>query len=57
MFLTILNTFHKNIQFTYKLGIKNETSFLDFSLNRKNETLGTKIYRMNTDYGVYLYWD
>lgn len=57
MFLTILNTFHKNIQFTYKLGIKNETSFLDFSLNRKNETLGTKIYRMNTDYGVYHYWD
>ena len=34
--LMILNTFHKNIKFTYELEINNEISFLDDLLIRKN---------------------
>ena len=55
--LTILNTFHKNIKFTYELEINKKISFLDVLLIRKNETLETTIYRKSTNDGVYLHWD
>ena len=53
----ILNTFHKNIKFTYELEINNKFSFLDVLLIRKNDTLETTIYRKSTNNGVYLHWD
>ena len=55
--LMILNTFHKNIKFTYELEINKKISFLDVLLIRKNETLETTIYRKSTNDGVYLHWD
>ena len=54
--LMILNTFHKNIKFTYELEINNKISFLDVLLIRKNDTSETTIYRKSTN-GVYLHWD
>ena len=53
----ILNTFHKNIKFTYELEINNKISFLDVLLIRKNDTLETTVYRKSTNNGVYLHWD
>ena len=55
--LMILNTFHKNIKFTYELEINKKISFLDVLLIRKNDTLETTIYRKSTNNGVYLHWD
>ena len=55
--LKILNTFHKNIKFTYELEINNKISFLDVLLIRKNDTLETTIYRKSTNNGVYLHWN
>ena len=55
--LMILNTFHKNIKFTYELEINNKISFLDVLLIRKNDTLETTIYRKSTNNGVYLHWN
>ena len=42
--LMILNTFPKNIKFTYELEINNKISFLDVLLIRKNDTLETTVY-------------
>ena len=53
----ILNTFHKNIKFTYELEINKKISCLDISLIRKNDILETTIYRKSTNNGVYLQWD
>ena len=55
--LMILNTFHKNIKFTYELEINKKISFLDVLLIRKNDTLEPTIYRRSTNNGVYLHWD
>ena len=55
--LMILNTFHKNIKFTYELEINNKISFLDVLLIRKNDTLETTIYRKSTNNGVHLHWN
>ena len=55
--LMILNTFHKNIKFTYELEINKKISFLDVLLIRKNDTLETAIHRNSTNNGVYLDWD
>ena len=55
--LMILNTFHKNIKFTYELEINKKISCLDISLIRKNDIFETTIYRKSTNNGVYLQWD
>ena len=53
--LRILNTFHKDINFTYELEINNKSSFSDVILIRKNDTLETTIYRKSTNNRVYLH--
>ena len=55
--LIILNTFNKNIKFTYELEINKKISFLNVLLIRKNGTLETTIYIKCTNNGVYLHWD
>ena len=55
--LMILNTFHKNIQFTYELEINNKISFLNVLLIRKNDTLETTIFGKSINNEVYRYWD
>ena len=52
--LTILNIFHKNIQFTYELEINYKISFSDVLLIRKNDTLEATIYRKSINN---LKWD
>ena len=55
--LMILNTFHKNIKFTYELEINKKNSFLNVFLIRKNDTLDTMTYVKCTNNAVYLHWD
>ena len=55
--LSILNSFHQNIEFTYELEQNGKINFLDVMLIRTNDTLQTTIYRKSTLNGVYLHWN
>ena len=55
--LSILNSFHQNIEFTYELEQNGKINFLDVMLIRTNDTLQTVIYRKSTHNGVYLHWN
>ena len=55
--LMILNTFQKNVKFTYELEINKKISILDVLLIRNDGTLETMSYRKSTNNGAYLYWD
>ena len=51
----MLNTFQKNMKFTYELEINNKISFLDVLQIKKKCTLETTIYRKSTNDGVHLH--
>ena len=53
--LTVLNSFHKNIEFTYGMEENGKVAFLDVLITRNNNTLKTSVYRKKTHNGVYLY--
>ena len=53
--LMMLNTFQKNMKFTYELEINNKISFLDVLQIKKKCTLETTIYRKSTNDGVHLH--
>ena len=54
--LSILNSFHQNIEFTYESGQNGKIKFLDVMLIRTDDTLQTTIYRISTHNGAYLHW-
>ena len=54
--LTVLNSFHQNIEFTYEMEENGKITFLDVLIIRNNNTLKTTVYRKKTHNGVYLYW-
>ena len=54
--LTVLNSFHKNIEFTYEMEENGKIEFLDVLTIRHNDTLKTTAYRKKTHSGVYLHW-
>ena len=43
--LTVLNNFHKNIEFTYEMEENGKIAFLDVLITRNNNTLKTTGYR------------
>ena len=55
--LSILSSFHQNIEFTYELEEDGKINILDVMLIRTNDTLQTTIYRKSTHNGVYLHWN
>ena len=55
--LSILSSFHQNIEFTYELEEDGKINFLDVMLIRTNGTLQTTIYRKSTHNCVYLHWN
>ena len=55
--LSILNSFHQNIEFTNELEQSGKITFLDVMLIRTNDSLKTTIYRKSTHNGVYLQWN
>ena len=54
--LSKLNSFHPNIQFTYKLEEENKLSFLDVLLIRNGNFIETKIYKKPTNNNISLNW-
>ena len=55
--LSLLSSFHPNIEFTYELERNGKINFLDVMLIRRNDTLQTTIYRKSTHNRVYLHWN
>ena len=53
--INILNKFHKNIKFTFKVERNGKISFLDVLLMRNNEKLETTVFRKETN-NIYLHW-
>ena len=46
--LTVLNNFHKTIEFTYKMEENGKKAFLDVLIIRNNNTLKATVYRRKT---------
>ena len=52
--LARLNSFHKNIQFTYELENQNKLPFLDVLLIRRGNNIETTVYRKSANNDIYL---
>ena len=55
--LSVLNSFHKNIKFTYEEEQNNTLPFLDVLFIRDGEKLNSTVYRKDTYNYLYLQWD
>ena len=55
--LARLNSFHKNIQFTYAFENQNKLPFLDILLIRRGTKIETTVYRKSTNNDIHLNWD
>ena len=55
--LSVLNSFHKNIKFTYEEEENNVLQLLDVLFIRDCENLTTAVYRKDTRNGLYLPWN
>ena len=55
--LSVLNSFHKNIKFTYEEEQNNTLPFLDVLFIRDGEKLNTAVYRKDTHNDLYLHWN
>ena len=51
----MLNSFHKNIKFTYEVESNAKLPFLDVLLMQNDEGITTTVYQNISD--VYLHWD
>ena len=54
---SVLNSFHKNIRFTYEMGSNAKLPFADMLLMRNHKDIATTVYRKESNSDVYLYWD
>ena len=54
--LVHLNSFHKNIQFTYELENQIKLPFLDVLLIQRGNKIETTVYRKSTNNDIYLNW-
>ena len=55
--LSVLNSFHKNIKFTYEEEQNNTLPFLDVLFIRDCEKRNTNVYRNDTHNDLYLHWN
>ena len=55
--LSVLNSFHDNIKFTYEQENNNRLPFLDVLFIRDNEKINTTVFRKDTYNDLYLHWD
>ena len=54
--LSVLNSFHKNIKFTFEEEKDNKISFLDVLILRNGSSIEITVYRKFTHNDVYLHW-
>ena len=57
MNLYVLNSFHKNIEFTFNNEKDNKILFLDVLILRNSSSTETTVYRKLTHNDIYLRWD
>ena len=55
--LSVLNSFHDNIKFTYEQENNNRLPFLDVLFIRDDEKINTTVFRKDTYNDLYLHWD
>ena len=54
---SVLNSFHKNIQFTYEVESNAKLPFLDVLLMRNHSNITRTVHRKEGNSDVYLHWD
>ena len=54
--ISVLNSFHSSIQFTYEAEKNNAISFLDIELLRVGENIETRVLRKPTNTDLYIHW-
>ena len=54
--LSVLESFHFNIKFTYEKEVNNTLPFLDVLFIRNSDHIHTNVYRKETNNDLYLYW-
>ena len=55
--LSVLNSFHKNIKFTYEEEQNNTLPFLDVLFIRDGKKLNVTVYRKDTHNDLYPHWN
>ena len=55
--ISVLNSFHEKIQFTYEMENDHKLSFLDVLLIRNGESIETTVFRKSTNNDIYLNWN
>ena len=55
--LSILNSFHSNIEFTYETEVNSKLAFLDVLLLREGQNIITTVYRKVTNSDINLNWN
>ena len=55
--LYVLNSFHKNIKFSFEKEQDNKISFLDDLILRNGSSIDTTVYRKFTHNDIYLHWN
>ena len=55
--LSVLNSFHKQIQFTYESEENDQLPFLDVLLHRSGDNILTSVYRKKTNSDLYIHWE
>ena len=55
--LSILNSFHLNIEFVYEPKVNSELEFLDVLLLRIDQNIITTVYKKVTNSDIYLNWN
>ena len=54
--ISVLNSFHPSIQFTYETENNNSISFRDIELLRVGEKIETRVFRKPTNTDLYIHW-
>ena len=55
--LSILNSFHNNIKFTYEQENNNRLPFRDVLFIRDDKKINSMLFRKDTHNDLYLHWD
>ena len=57
IFVSYMNSKHKNMKFTFEAGDSNNFSFLEVNVSRKNKRFAASIFREATFSGVFTNYD
>ena len=55
--LTLLNSFHPNIQFTFEEEFEGKIPFLDVNIICNEGSINTSVYRKTTNTDIYINWN